>query len=134
MNNQYLDVFLEEAREHIDNLNKYLLELESNPAQEIVDEIFRSAHTLKGMSGTMGYIQLSELTHEMENLLQEIRNNKININEQIVDALLQCVDALEELINDIEEHGEEKHRNIHMIISRLKGDNSFYSKKRETTA
>ena len=47
MHNQYLDVFLEEATEHIDNLNKYLLELESNPAQEIVDEIFRSAHTLK---------------------------------------------------------------------------------------
>ena len=52
MNNQYLDVFLEEAKEHIENLNKYLLELENNPSQEIVDEIFRSAHTLKGMSGT----------------------------------------------------------------------------------
>lgn len=134
MNNQYLDVFLEEAREHIDNLNKYLLELESNPAQEIVDEIFRSAHTLKGMSGTMGYIQLSELTHEMENLLQEIRNNKIRINEEIVDALLQCVDTLEVLINDVEEHGEEKHRNIQMIISRLKGSNSIYSKNEETVA
>jgi two-component system chemotaxis sensor kinase CheA len=133
MNNQYLDVFLEEAREHIDNLNKYLLELESNPAQEIVDEIFRSAHTLKGMSGTMGYIQLSELTHEMENLLQEIRNNKININERIIDTLLQCVDTLEELINDVEEHGEEKPRDIHIILSKLKGENNIYSKGIETT-
>ncbi|HHY70774.1 MAG TPA: chemotaxis protein CheA [Thermoanaerobacterales bacterium] len=111
----------------------YLLELESNPAQEIVDEIFRSAHTLKGMSGTMGYIQLSELTHEMENVLQEIRSHKISIDAQLIDALLQCVDILEELISDVEEHGEEKQRDIQMTISKLKGENKFYLKNIRTT-
>jgi len=133
MNNQYLDVFLEEAKEHIENLNRYLLELENNPTKEIVDEIFRSAHTLKGMSGTMGFTQLSELTHEMENLLQEIRNQKINVNEQIIDTLLNCVDILEELINDIEEQGQEQHRDISTVIQRLKGKNDVYLNKTKTT-
>lgn len=125
MNNQYLDVFLEEAREHIENLNQYLLELEKNPTQEVVDEIFRSAHTLKGMSGTMGFTQLSELTHEMENLLQEIRSKKISVDERIIDSLLNCVDVLEGLINDIEEHGQEKQRDIYTVIQMLKGQNDF---------
>lgn len=133
MNNQYLDVFLEEAKEHIENLNRYLLELENNPTKETVDEIFRSAHTLKGMSGTMGFTQLSELTHEMENLLQEIRNQKINVNEQIIDTLLNCVDILEELINDIEEQGQEQHRDISTVIQRLKGKNDVYLNKTKTT-
>ena len=128
MNNQYMDVFLEEAREHIDSLNDHLLKLESNPTQDIVDEIFRSAHTLKGMSGTMGYNQLSEITHEMENLLQEIRSHKIEVNTEIIDTILQCVDLLEELISDIEEHGEEKERDISTIISRLKAKNMYYQK------
>ncbi len=132
MNNQYLDVFLEEAREHIDNLNTYLLELENNASQEVIDEIFRSAHTLKGMSGTMGYSQLSELTHEMENLLQEIRSHQISVNPQIIDTLLQCVDILEELINDVEEQGDEKQRDIQKVISRLKERNSFLLSNAET--
>lgn len=121
MNNQYLYVFLEEAKEHIENLNKYLLELENNPSQEIVDEIFRSAHTLKGMSGTMGFTQLLELTHEMENLLQEIRSQEISVNEHIIDTLLKSVDILEELIHDVEEHGQEQERDIHMVLQMLKG-------------
>ncbi|WP_213975282.1 chemotaxis protein CheA [Tepidanaerobacter acetatoxydans] len=132
MNNQYLDVFLEEAREHIDNLNTYLLELENSASQEVIDEIFRSAHTLKGMSGTMGYSQLSELTHEMENLLQEIRSHQISVNPQIIDTLLQCVDILEELINDVEEQGNEKQRDIQKVISRLKERNSFLLSNAET--
>ncbi|WP_296969192.1 Hpt domain-containing protein, partial [Tepidanaerobacter sp. EBM-38] len=132
MNNQYLDVFLEEAREHIDNLNTYLLELENNPNQEVIDEIFRSAHTLKGMSGTMGYNQLSELTHEMENLLQEIRSHQISVTPQIIDTLLQCVDILEELINDVEEYGDEKQRDIQKVISKLKERNSFLLSNAET--
>jgi len=120
MNNQYLDVFLEEAKEHIENLNKFLLELENNPSQEIVDEIFRSAHTLKGMSGTMGFTQLLELTHEMENLLQDIRSKKIGVNERIIDTLLKCVDILEELIHDVEETGQEQERDLQLVMQMLK--------------
>jgi len=120
MNNQYLDVFLEEAKEHIENLNKFLLELENNPSQEIVDEIFRSTHTLKGMSGTMGFTQLLELTHEMENLLQDIRSKKIGVNERIIDTLLKCVDILEELIHDVEETGQEQERDLQLVMQMLK--------------
>jgi len=120
MNNQYLDVFLEEAKEHIENLNKFLLQLENNPSQEIVDEIFRSAHTLKGMSGTMGFTQLLELTHEMENLLQDIRSKKIGVNERIIDTLLKCVDILEELIHDVEETGQEQERDLQLVMQMLK--------------
>lgn len=120
MNNQYLDVFLEEAREHIENLNQFLLELEQNPSQGIVDEIFRSAHTIKGMSGTMGFTQLSELTHEMENLLQDIRTNEIGVTPEIIDTLLACVDLIEGLTSDIAENATETHRDIQSIVNKLK--------------
>jgi len=125
-NNQYLDVFLEEAKEHIASLNTYLLELENNPAQEVIDEIFRSAHTLKGMSGTMGFTQLSELTHEMEDLLQELRNHQLTVTPQIIDTLLRCVDILEELVNDIELNGEESQRDIQALINSLKARNNEF--------
>ena len=72
------------------------------------------------MSGTMGFFQLSELTHEMENLLQEIRNRKIGVSAEIIDTLLLCVDIIEELIADVVEHGEENERDIQMVINKLK--------------
>ena len=68
----------------------------------------------------MGFIQLSELTHEMENLLQEIRNRKIGVSAEIIDTLLLCVDIIEELIADVNEHGEEDERDIQMVIKKLK--------------
>lgn len=121
MNNQYLDVFLEESKEHIQNLNDNLLELENNPSQEIIDEIFRSAHTLKGMAGTMGFNRISEITHEMESRLSDIKNGKTAVSSEIIDILLECVDFLENLIGDITENGEEKDRDIKPIIEKIKG-------------
>lgn len=136
MNSQYLDVFLEEAREHIENLNSFLLELEDNPSQGIVDEIFRSAHTIKGMAGTMGFNQMAEITHEMENLLQDIRSNQIGVTPEIIDTLLGCVDIIEELIADVSEGEEEKERDIQYIIQKLR--NKDFSKgkpvQQETSA
>jgi len=120
MNNQYLDVFLEESKEHIQNLNSNLLELESNPGREVIDEIFRSAHTLKGMAGTMGFGRISEITHEMESLLGDIKNEKISVSPEIIDTLLQSVDFLEELIGDIVESGEEKDRDTKAILEKLR--------------
>lgn len=120
MNNQYLDIFLEESKEHIQNLNSNLLELENNPGREIIDEIFRSAHTLKGMSGTMGFNRISEITHEMESLLGDIKNEKISVSPEIIDILLKSVDFLEELIGDIAENGEEKDRDIKIILEKLR--------------
>jgi len=123
MDNKYLDVFLVEAKEHIQNLNENLLLLESNHDSNILDEIFRSCHTLKGMAGTMGFSRISNISHEMENLLSDLRSGKTTVTTDIIDTLLQCIDVLEELINDIEENNEEKDRDIDHILAKLKHDN-----------
>ncbi len=99
---QYLDVFLEESREHIRSLNSRLLELEKNPGETSgLNEIFRSAHTLKGMSSTMGFIGLADLTHHMENLLAELKEGKILVTSRVVDLLFACIDRLQTMIESI---------------------------------
>ncbi|MCG6197739.1 Hpt domain-containing protein, partial [Anoxybacillus sp. LAT_38] len=78
--NQYLDMFIEESKEHLQAINANLLLLENDPENiQIVNEIFRSAHTLKGMSATMGFEDMASLTHETENVLDMIRNHKLTI-------------------------------------------------------
>ena len=68
--NQYMDMFLDESHEHLQSLNEGLLSLEENSEDvSVVNEIFRNAHTLKGMSATMGYNKIAELTHEMLSLI-----------------------------------------------------------------
>ncbi|HEY5503035.1 MAG TPA: Hpt domain-containing protein, partial [Candidatus Anoxymicrobiaceae bacterium] len=85
---QYKDLFITEAQEHLDSLNKFLLQLENDPNNlDVVTEIFRSAHTLKGMSATMGYDQLTELAHEMENLLEHLRTGDVRVTTNVVDTL-----------------------------------------------
>jgi two-component system, chemotaxis family, sensor kinase CheA len=106
---QYLDVFIEESKEHLQALNQHLLELEKQPEDlSLVNEIFRSAHTLKGMSATMGYQDLANLTHQMENVLDGIRNHQIKINPDILDVVFEAVDSLEEMVLDIESGGTGK--------------------------
>ncbi|SNZ09687.1 two-component system, chemotaxis family, sensor kinase CheA [Terribacillus aidingensis] len=106
---QYLDVFIEESKEHLQALNQHLLELEKQPEDlSLVNEIFRSAHTLKGMSATMGYQDLANLTHQMENVLDGIRNHQIKINPDILDVVFEAVDSLEEMVVDIESGGTGK--------------------------
>ena len=111
----YLDVFADEAREHLQNLNQALLEFEKNPADlEQVNVMFRSAHTLKGMSATMGFTEVAELTHKMENLLSPVRDGKLPVDEELVDLLFKCLDALQEMA---EAHisGEEPETDIQYI-------------------
>src|SRR5450830_332596 len=84
---QYKELFITEAQEHLDYLNKFMLELEGDQGNlEVITEIFRSAHTLKGMSATMGYGQLTELAHEMENLLEQLRvgDTPVELLEQVL--------------------------------------------------
>ncbi|MFJ6412013.1 chemotaxis protein CheA [Terribacillus saccharophilus] len=103
---QYLGVFIEESKEHLQALNQNLLVLEKQPEDiGVVNEIFRSAHTLKGMSATMGYQDLANLTHQMENVLDAIRNHQIKINPDILDIVFEAVDSLEEMVLDIESGG-----------------------------
>ncbi|WP_223700215.1 chemotaxis protein CheA [Sutcliffiella deserti] len=106
---QYLDIFLEESKEHIETINNQLVELERNPESvNIVNEIFRSAHTLKGMSATMGYEDLASLTHQMENVLDMIRNDKLAVSSTLLDVIFQSVEYLEAMVFSIADGGDGK--------------------------
>jgi len=105
--NQYLDMFIEESKEHLQAINSNLLVLESEPDNiQIVNEIFRSAHTLKGMAATMGFEDMASLTHEAENVLDMIRNHKLKINSDIMDVIFQSVDLIEGMVYNIIEGGD----------------------------
>lgn len=120
MNQQYLEMFIEESKEHLQSCSEHLLELEKNPEDlAIVNEIFRSAHTLKGMSATMGYEDLADLTHKMENVLDAIRNEKIKVTPEIFDVIFESVDHLEEMVMDIADGGDGK-RNVQETVAKLK--------------
>ncbi|MGD6992365.1 chemotaxis protein CheW [Sutcliffiella horikoshii] len=117
--NQYLDIFLEESKEHLQTINNQLLELEKHPANiEIVNEIFRSAHTLKGMSATMGYEDLASLTHQMENVLDLIRNEKLNVTTNLLDIIFRSVEYLEEMVLSISEGGDGK-KDVKEVVALL---------------
>jgi two-component system, chemotaxis family, sensor kinase CheA len=106
---QYLDIFIEESKEHLQSINQQVLLLEKRPGElTIVNEIFRSAHTLKGMSATMGYEDLANLTHCMENVLDAIRNNKIEVSSSVLDVLFASLDHLEAMVVEISEGGSGK--------------------------
>lgn len=140
---QYLGVFIEETKEHLQSLNENLLLLEKSPENmEILNEIFRMAHTLKGMAGTMGFNNMQKLTHDMENVLSEIRTGKIHVNPDIVDTLFKCLDALEkytdEIINngvDGDEENQDIIESLNLIITKnlpKKGDKNAKSKTKES--
>jgi two-component system chemotaxis sensor kinase CheA len=100
--NQYIEIFTEEAKEHLQNLNSCLLSLEKNPGDVTpLDEIFRSAHTLKGMSATMGFVKMAELTHLMENVLSKLRAGEEKVTTYVMDVLFQCLDVLEQMVHTI---------------------------------
>ena len=99
---QYLQIFIEESKDNLQTLNENLLNLENNPNDvETLNAIFRVAHTLKGMAGTMGFVKMQKLTHTVENVLSEIRAGKLGVNSNIVDVLFQSLDALENYVEEI---------------------------------
>jgi two-component system, chemotaxis family, sensor kinase CheA len=107
--NDFLEMFIEESKDHLQAINEELLKLETDPENTgIVNEIFRSAHTLKGMSATMGFEDLASLTHEMENVLDLLRNSKLKITSTIMDVIFMCVDIIERMVASIEQGGEGK--------------------------
>lgn len=117
---QYLEVFIDESKEHLQTINEQLLELEKNPDDvAIVNEIFRSAHTLKGMSATMGFEDLANLTHQMENVLDAIRNEKISVTPELLDVIFRAVDDLEAMVVSISEGGDGK-RDVTEVVAQLK--------------
>ncbi|MEI5906194.1 chemotaxis protein CheA [Bacillus spongiae] len=136
--NQYLEVFIEESKEHLQTVNEQLLLLEKNPSDlTIVNEIFRSAHTLKGMSATMGYEDLASLTHNMENVLDGIRNEAIAVTPEILDVVFVAIDDLEAMVMSIADGGDGK-RDVRDVVDRLhkieKGEHVLLEAHREIAA
>lgn len=122
---QYLEIFIDETKEHLQSLSDQLMILEKEPENEsTINEIFRAAHSLKGMAGTMGYKRMQHLTHMMENALSEIRSGNMSVTEDLVDILFQCLDALEAYLDAICESSDEGTEDNETIISRL---NAFMS-------
>lgn len=103
---EYKEIFKVESEEHLQQLNESLLGLEQNPNDmEYINNMFRSAHTLKGMAATMGFNTIAELTHEMENIMDMIRKSQINLTEKIIEIQFECLDTLEVLVENIDNPG-----------------------------
>ena len=117
---QYLEIFIEESKEHLQSLNDQLLILEREPENEdTINEIFRAAHSLKGMAGTMGYKRMQRLTHDMENVFSEVRNGKMKVSSELVDVLFKGLDALEEYLANIQADANEGTNDNEDIINSL---------------
>ncbi len=117
---QYLDIFLDETKEHLQNLNTQILALEQDSENmDTINEIFRAAHSLKGMAGTMGYKRMQTLTHDMENVFSEVRTGNIKVNAPMIDTLFQCLDALEDYLACIQENADEGDNDNEPLIKEL---------------
>src|SRR5437660_2043243 len=104
-----MPMFLAETREHLQALTLAVVRLEDDPQdRETVDEIFRIAHSLKGMSATMGFARIAELTHEMENVFELLRQRSGALTREAIDTVLACLDALQDAVDNIENTGGEK--------------------------
>lgn len=116
---QYLGIFIDEAKEHVQAMNEGLLVLEKEPDNEaIIEQIFRAAHTLKGMSATMGFDSIAELTHAMENVLDKIRHAEIVVTPDSMDTLFKCLDTLEAFLEAVT-NGEEDYPDVEELVADL---------------
>jgi two-component system chemotaxis sensor kinase CheA len=117
---QYLEIFLDESKEHLQSLNTQILNLEQDAEDKnTVDEIFRAAHSLKGMAGTMGYKRMQNLTHDMENVFSEVRSGNLKVQPKMIDVLFNCLDALEEYVANIQESTDEGTNDNEVLIKSL---------------
>jgi two-component system chemotaxis sensor kinase CheA len=118
---EYMPMFLAEAEEHLQELNLAVVSLEEDPRnREKVDTIFRIAHSLKGMSATMGFEQIATLTHEMEDVFELLRQRERALSREAVDTVLACLDALGAAVESIEAVGTEE-LDPSALITRLRG-------------
>ncbi|MGN0328267.1 MAG: chemotaxis protein CheW [Lachnospira sp.] len=117
---QYLEIFIDESNEHLQSLSDQLMVLEKEPDNsDTINEIFRAAHSLKGMAGTMGYKRMQNLTHDMENVFSEVRSGNIKVNSEMCDVLFQCLDALENYVSNIQANQDEGTEDNEPIIKAL---------------
>lgn len=138
---QYMSMFLEEGMDNLQTLNDSLLQLEQEPDNiDKVNEIFRVAHTIKGMSATMGFNDMAELTHKMEDVLTEFRNGELKVTQDVVTVLFKCLDTLEKMIKNIENEIDEQvpieeiMNELESIAKKAKnGDTQDLEKKEDTS-
>ncbi|MBE5900593.1 MAG: chemotaxis protein CheA [Lachnospiraceae bacterium] len=117
---QYLEIFIDETSEHIQNLSDCIMSLEQEPDnKDTINEIFRAAHSLKGMAGTMGFKRMQRLTHDMENVFQEVRSDKIKVNSAMIDILFQCLDAIEGYLDTVKNTSNEGTEENEAIVNSL---------------
>ncbi len=118
---QYLDIFIDETSGHIQSLSDNIMELEKEPEnKDVVNEIFRAAHSLKGMAGTMGFKRMQRLTHDMENVFQEVRNDNVKVNSALIDILFKCLDAIEGYLDTVKatsNEGEEENEALIKLLN-----------------
>jgi len=117
---QYLEIFLDETKEHLQSLNTQILNLEHSPEDaDTINEIFRAAHSLKGMAGTMGYKRMQALTHELESVFTEVRSGTLKVTSNMIDAIFQSIDALEEYLENIQSSADEGTNENEPLIKQL---------------
>lgn len=134
---QYLEIFIDETKEHLQSLSDHFMILEKEPENsDTINEIFRAAHTLKGMAGTMGYKRMQRLTHDMEDVFSEIRSGNMKVTADLVDILFRCLDALEayldNIMNSADEGTEDNEDIIKLLNDTLKGNPAAEGEKTET--
>lgn len=123
---QYLEIFIDESEEHLQTLSDCIMVLEKEPDnKDTINEVFRAAHSLKGMAGTMGFKRMQHLTHDMENVFQEVRGDHIKVTSGMIDLLFKCLDALEGYVDNIKSTSDEGTEDNEVIIKEL---NDFIAK------
>ena len=123
---QYLEIFIDESEEHLQTLSDCIMVLEKEPDnKDTINEVFRAAHSLKGMAGTMGFKRMQHLTHDMENVFQEVRSERVKVTSGMIDLLFKCLDALEGYLDNIKSTSDEGTEDNEVIIKEL---NDFIAK------
>ena len=123
---QYLEIFIDESEEHLQTLSDCIMVLEKEPDnKDTINEVVRAAHSLKGMAGTMGFKRMQHLTHDMENVFQEVRSDHIKVTSGMIDLLFKCLDALEGYVDNIKSTSDEGTEDNEVIIKEL---NDFIAK------
>lgn len=117
---QYLEIFIDETNEHLQNLSDCIMTLEKEPEnKDTINEVFRAAHSLKGMAGTMGFKRMQHLTHDMEDVFQEVRSDKVKVNSKMIDILFECLDALDKYLENVKATSNEGTEDNEGIIQEL---------------
>lgn len=119
-NSIYLNLFFEESDDNLQLLNDNVLQLEGDPQNmDLINEIFRAAHTLKGMSATMGYDVMTKITHKMENLFEFFKSGKLQVTSEYISIIFACLDTLTQLVEDLREGKELSEEQISGPLARI---------------